>query len=840
MSPPVKLSSSLLISVTYIIYLYIYAYMHILTYICLYNTTDLHTFWLDADLILCAYELSIGDRDSRSALTQQHRQEDITYCFRLLLRHASNHRNLRHDTGADKGKQTGTGAGAGAGSNGSSNSSSSSSSTSACLPPSQEATNLRVMRDLAECRGLEVLPPPAKGSAGAGAEEEEEGEGEGEEGDDEEEDDSELPVGGTSSPAPPSPSPPSPARAPRPPRRASDTRGSEAWQGFAFVPVIFEVDDFRKKKSGSRRIYYGIQFPSAFEIAEDGVKLRIGDRLALHSFMECTKSLCALLPVSVGALDKPLCYARLDEASQRRLQLSALFACVHEDAADGCLSPSLRRKLLELCSGHLATDELLAVDKNKSAEYGVSSRRHREGIGATLCHSRVLVQLGRFYWAEEYLLLTASELVFVKPASRLGRTVRVRLPIKDILGVSLIPAGQELFPAPGAEFSFLVVSTFSREYHLGVRGHAVRDRWLASFAASRPLAQPTTSTTTAGASAGANATGGGTASGGDARQMSVTGTASPNKSFTLPLPLPRDRSDSFSLGSELGREVEVPLYLQDMNMLSAPAGFSLGDRIVLNGRRFQANPFDIDASNDSILGQLVSPGAGIAAGAWTGTGAGSAGAWTGTGSGAGAGAGAGAGTSSPERSDRPEGGRRERSSSGLFSGAPLPPPHMPPVSAPVSVPFIRDHRYVLDMRLISSIVAEALDLILNICERMGVRENTDVLLADPVESQCTWLLFMDKISALSNIDIDYSTYDPGSNAAIAMFLNLYHTMLLHSFLAVRTPSSALNWPSLFNCCAYEAFGDIFSLSELEHGVIRNGKFLGVAFLVLYCYDSYYI
>ncbi|CAM9094530.1 unnamed protein product, partial [Ectocarpus fasciculatus] len=550
----------------------------------LLSKIDLHTFWLDADLILCAYELKGSDKAMR------HSQEDISYCFRLLLRHASNHHNLSHDTDADSKEKDGA-------------------------DVLQAKTNNRVMRDLADRgHGYEEIRTSIDFSFG----------------DDDEpessfvveaaEDEAEL----------------------QNYLRENVPQGSVSPINFEFVPVIFEVDDFRRKSSDS------------------SVKMELGNHMTLHSYMECKNALCTLKVRS----DKPNNYSRLDESSQRRLHLQALFSQLFDMLSNGKTAPSLQQKVISLFSDLKATKELLDPEKNISSEYGVSSRKHREGIGATLCHSRVCVQMGRFYWTEEYMLLTSTELVFVKPATRLGRTARVRIPLKDIFDVCLTPSHQRLFSSPFSDFSFITISSFSRKYNIAVRDHAVRDRWLSSFASIM--------------------------------SDRVSGQQSAVGALPLERPIARSMSESTAQ-----MESDDPFYLQDMNMLSAPAGFNLGDRVVLNGRSLQANPFEVTSVDDEVIR-----------------------------------------ASSHRRNSEPH----------------------------VAV----------------------------------------------------WILFMDKVSALSNIEIDYCTYDPFGSAASAMFLNLYHTLLLHSFLAIRIPSSALNWPSMFNCCAYEAFGDIFSLSELEHGVIRHG------------------
>lgn len=53
-------------------------------------------------------------------------------------------------------------------------------------------------------------------------------------------------------------------------------------------------------------------------------------------------------------------------------------------------------------------------------------------------------------------------------------------------------------------------------------------------------------------------------------------------------------------------------------------------------------------------------------------------------------------------------------------------------------------------------------------------------------------------------------------------MNLYHCLLLHAFLVVGPPNSVYKYSSFYNVYAYEAFGDIFTLSELEHNIIKSG------------------
>ena len=58
------------------------------------------------------------------------------------------------------------------------------------------------------------------------------------------------------------------------------------------------------------------------------------------------------------------------------------------------------------------------------------------------------------------------------------------------------------------------------------------------------------------------------------------------------------------------------------------------------------------------------------------------------------------------------------------------------------------------------------------------------------------------------------------NARLVFFLNLYHVMINHAYLALGPPDSSLKWISYFNSVAYQVSDDIFSIAELEHCIIR--------------------
>jgi hypothetical protein len=56
---------------------------------------------------------------------------------------------------------------------------------------------------------------------------------------------------------------------------------------------------------------------------------------------------------------------------------------------------------------------------------------------------------------------------------------------------------------------------------------------------------------------------------------------------------------------------------------------------------------------------------------------------------------------------------------------------------------------------------------------------------------------------------------------IVFFLNLYHVMIMHAYLVIGPPDHGLQWINYFSHIAYQVGDDIFSLTELEHCIIRS-------------------
>jgi hypothetical protein len=88
---------------------------------------------------------------------------------------------------------------------------------------------------------------------------------------------------------------------------------------------------------------------------------------------------------------------------------------------------------------------------------------------------------------------------------------------------------------------------------------------------------------------------------------------------------------------------------------------------------------------------------------------------------------------------------------------------------------------------------------------------------DPKGSKDTDLIqFLDCASALKKA----GAHALNEDQRLAFFLNVYHVMIMHAFVVLGPPDSSLKWLTYFNTTAYQCADDIFSISELEHNIIR--------------------
>lgn len=75
-----------------------------------------------------------------------------------------------------------------------------------------------------------------------------------------------------------------------------------------------------------------------------------------------------------------------------------------------------------------------------------------------------------------------------------------------------------------------------------------------------------------------------------------------------------------------------------------------------------------------------------------------------------------------------------------------------------------------------------------------------------------WTRFVELAGRLRDIDVP--------PASPAFWANVYHAMLAHAAQLLGSPTKASQWARYFGTLSYECAGDVFSIAELEHCVIR--------------------
>jgi len=79
-----------------------------------------------------------------------------------------------------------------------------------------------------------------------------------------------------------------------------------------------------------------------------------------------------------------------------------------------------------------------------------------------------------------------------------------------------------------------------------------------------------------------------------------------------------------------------------------------------------------------------------------------------------------------------------------------------------------------------------------------------------------WVDFLDELSVLQVLDIaSLSEFERA-----ALFLNLFHIMVIHGSLVLGPPQSRGSWQPFFNEVAYLVSFDVVSIAELEHNILR--------------------
>ena len=69
----------------------------------------------------------------------------------------------------------------------------------------------------------------------------------------------------------------------------------------------------------------------------------------------------------------------------------------------------------------------------------------------------------------------------------------------------------------------------------------------------------------------------------------------------------------------------------------------------------------------------------------------------------------------------------------------------------------------------------------------------------------------------------------------AFCLNVYNTLLIHAFVDIGAPHNSASRLKFFTTAAYDIGGHVYSLNDIEHGILRgNSKHMGAVAAASVC------
>eukprot|EP00981_Chlorochromonas_danica_P002604 scaffold504_cov189-Ochromonas_danica.AAC.39 len=548
---------------------------------------------------------------------------------------------------------------------------------------------------------------------------------------------------------------------------------------------------------------------AALEVEEQRPTLTARKRRVLYAFskngvvfaLRSYKEIKTLLPVPTTSL-QPSHYTRLSEVEQRRHSFDSLFRAImsHRDSGyDGSRKKKLLSFLLhrqpqqqqqqqgERVEGEsysLIEDVLPSSTSSSTSSSGLLARRlsfshyhhhHHHHQHSVLQESLCLLQEGNAYWCQMVIALTTQDLLLTKTTTTTTNRLftggiiankQFRIPIDAILEVKAI-LQEEDCPLIIAEAKALLVATFSRQYLFLFHGEDVKEGWVDALTTMMMTHHGEGSSS----SSSANEVVHSSANSVKVRSHHVITSSTSTSTSTSAL------VTGSSSSSHRHSKVHFLINANPEALLSYPKTWSLGDKAILNGRNY------------SLYGSLnlfhastvpTSPGPS-----------------TTTSSGGDEGGRVGGG-----------GGGGERWSWSRFVNEPV----------ELSIWLLKTAFQLVQLTEDTTTTTTSSSS----SSPSSVSKEAVVVVDLPEEICSLWLDFLDGLSLLQRVDLSHMDF--ASSHAACLFLNLYHTLVIHASLIIGLPTTLLKWQHFFRNFVYEGFGDIFSLAELEHCVIRKGKY----------------
>lgn len=632
------------------------------------------------------------------------------------------------------------------------------------------------------------------------------------------------------------------------PSRSDDQRRSSL--GFAdalshLVTAVIEVDELRKTSSNNRRVLYAFAvFPREYLA---GNVLAVSTQSVLRTYREWKDC----LPV-IKANKKQAAYDRWSETEQRRWQLddsyryllqdaeknhatrtrleSFLVAAPHTDhfleatilsstqTTQAAHSPSFYRLVQQLHELRdltaAASAAVVGADGEKVASTVPLPAASFTAMLLSQLESNVCVRTGNFHWSQEHFSVTDTDVVLRRPGKRLGTIAKQTIPLTSVLDVRPLVAPSPssttaamaaaaaaaaasssfheadamttthpTLPIQLADLAGFVVTTFPRQYVVLVRGGDVaRDVWVQALQVAVGRAMATAAAATDGG--GVRPT-----------SLSLSSSASSRRLSTKPAVAAAAadaaagrETDSFSekwsyaaaavpsaaasiASNDALRAAFVAATsngFEPQELLATPPSWQLNDRVILNARSFRLFELHRWHFCDPLL-PFVSSAA-------------------------------------PMSMSYAELWRRQDSPVELVEWLLDLVLHIAHVSTATAGTVTNSPSGSTNSSSSSSTTASTSNAASNAA-------------ASSLALSRAWMLFLDGVTLLQTLSL--ASMDLASPEAVAMFVNVFHLMLLHALLVLGPPTSLFKWQALFRNIAYEAFGDIFTLAELEHNIIKH-------------------
>eukprot|EP01033_Poteriospumella_lacustris_P008553 gene8553-6154_t len=635
------------------------------------------------------------------------------------------------------------------------------------------------------------------------------------------------------------------------PSRSDDQRRSSL--GFAdalshLVTAVIEVDELRKTSSNNRRVLYAFAvFPREYLA---GNVLAVSTQSVLRTYREWKDC----LPV-IKANKKQAAYDRWSETEQRRWQLDDSYRYLLQDAEKNHATRTRLESFLVAAphTDHFLEATILSSTQTTQAAHSPSFVRlvqqlhelrdltaaaaggaggaDREKAASTVplpaasftamllsqLESNVCVRTGNFHWSQEHLSVTDTDVVLRRPGKRLGTIAKQTIPLTSVLDVRPLVAPSSssttaamaaaaaassssfhetdavttthpTLPIQLADLAGFVVTTFPRQYVVLVRGGVVaRDVWVQALqvAVGRAMAtaaaaadsgggvRPTSLSTSSSASSRRQSMKTAAAAAADAAAGRETDSFSEKWSYAAAAAVPSAAASIASNDALRAAFVAATSNgFEPQELLATPPSWQLNDRVILNARSFRLFELHRWHFCDPLLPFVSSAASGTAAAA----------------------------ADAPVSMSYAELWRRQDSPVELVE-------------------------WLLDLVLhIAHVTATGAatnspSASTNSASTASTSNAASSAAASSLALSRAWMLFLDGVTLLQTLSL--ASMDLASPEAVAMFVNVFHLMLLHALLVLGPPTSLFKWQALFRNIAYEAFGDIFTLAELEHNIIKH-------------------